>query len=652
LPALRRAALWLTLGWLLANRVLGAESVAPSDAPAVVRQSFILALQRVRVHQPDLTDPASLQSYVIHDYLVAARLRRDLALRADDRLDAAIDTFLRTHDGEPVARALRHDWLASLAQRSRWDWFLPRSVDAVDPQFICDRLKGRLDTQDTAGLAADALARWILPQKQPPECAAVFAWLRTHGLLTAALAESRTRAALSADNARLAREFAADMPVAHAAPLLLWSDLLDSPKSALSRLAAHPSLPVEPEALAAGFDKLARSDFQDAYSLLPKLLARENLSASLRGRLRRSAALGAAYDRDARAPAAFDTLGPDELDLLAQEWRARAAIWSGDYAKVLQCIEQMPQSLAAQPRWRYWRARAVAATTGEDAAAPLYAEIAGMRDYYGYLAADRLDRDYDLNVHPAPDDPAVQATLAATPGLLRAHALFDCDMTDDAIAEWTSVLGGSDAATKVQAAHLAAQWGWYSESISMLAQAGEFDEVPLRYPRPYLGAVADGAKRAQLPADWILAIMRQESLFRKDAVSRADARGAMQMLPSTAIAVARRWHMDPPGRDSLFDPAVAIPLGAVYLRELLDRYHEQLALTFAAYNAGPAAVARWLPPRSVDADVWIENIPFNETRGYVQHLLEHIVAFAAMRGAEPPRLNILLAPVEPPQPFL
>jgi soluble lytic murein transglycosylase len=88
------------------------------------------------------------------------------------------------------------------------------------------------------------------------------------------------------------------------------------------------------------------------------------------------------------------------------------------------------------------------------------------------------------------------------------------------------------------------------------------------------------------------------------------------------------------------------------LRELLDRYGEQLGLSLAAYNAGSTAVARWLPPAAMDPDIWIENIPYNETRGYVQHILEHIVAFASVRGAEAPRLEVLLSEVEPATPLL
>jgi len=278
-------------------------------------------------------------------------------------------------------------------------------------------------------------------------------------------------------------------------------------------LATHPLLTVEPEALAAGFDKLSRTEPAFALDLLPRLLAREGLDAALQDRLERSAALGAAYDRDPRALAAFEELAPTAVDNQVQEWRVRAALWKGDYVHVLAWIEQMPPSLSAQPRWRYWRARAVAATMGDEAAMPMFGEIAGLRDYYGYLAADRLKRPYNLNVRPSPLDAAALSTLSSLAGMIRAHALFDCDMTDEATSEWTAALDGADTGLKVQAALLASRWSWYAQAITTLAQTGEFDDVTLRYPRPYLDAVSQAGKLAQLPQDWILAVMRQESLF-------------------------------------------------------------------------------------------------------------------------------------------
>jgi soluble lytic murein transglycosylase len=622
-----------------------AASTVDQDA---VRQAFMAAMQRIRLQQPDTADSPGIQAYVLHDYLVAARLRRDLLQRPGNDLDAAIDDFLQAHAGQPVSRGLKRDWLSNLADRRRWELFLPRSADATDASLICDRLEGRLATGDTAGLGAAVLLRWSLPQKPPAECNDIFAWLHLQGLITPALAEARARAALSADNPRLAREFAVDVPVARTAALLQWSDLLETPKAALTVLAMHPALEVEAEAFAAGFDKLAHGDSGAALDLLPLLLARPDVTPTLQMRLQRSAALGAAYDHDPRAMSAFERLPTvDALDTQVLEWRVRAALWGGDYDRAGAWIEGMPQSLATQPRWRYWHARMAAAAAGTAAAAPLYAEVAGLRDYYGYLAADRLHRSYDLNARSSPDDMAQQNALASQPGLIRARELIACDMADEAAAEWTAVLGNASPSTKVQAAHLAARWGWYHESIAALAQAGEFDDVRLRYPRPYADAVAEASALAGVPADWILSVMRQESLFRKDAVSRADAYGLMQMLPVTAAAVARRWHLPVPRKESLFDPNIAVPLGAAYLRELLDRHAGALALALAAYNAGPSPLARWMPATEMEADVWIENIPYNETRAYIEHILEHIVAFAWVRDAEPPRLEVLLPNVTP-----
>ncbi|HWJ36123.1 MAG TPA: transglycosylase SLT domain-containing protein [Steroidobacteraceae bacterium] len=642
---LRTAAFLL---FFTASRVLPADV---SSGPAVqdaIRQDFMAAMQRVHQRGPEAPDPPSLEAFVLHDYLVAARLRRDLAANPGEDLDIAIDAFVRSHVGQPVAHAVRREWLSSLAERKKWDWYLPRSTDTAEPQLICDRLAGRLATGDTAGLAQEALARWSLPQKHPDECNGIFAWLRAQGLLTPALAEDRTRAALVADNARLAREFVPDVPAARAAPLLQWIQLLEAPKAAIAILAIDPTAPVDGDALLAGFNRLSFSDWTAASTLLPSLLQRPDMTPALQGRLQRAAALGAAYSRSPSAVAALSLLATDATDVQVHEWRVRAALWAGDFAKALEWIKEMPPALAAQPRWRYWHARAVAATAGAAAAEPLYAEIAGMRDYYGYLAADRLHQNYNLNIHLSPDDAESQAALAAEPALARAHELFACDLADDAAAEWAMAIGTAKPAVKIQAAHLASHWGWYAQTIATLAQAGEWDDVPLRYPRPYAQMVADASKETQVAGDWILAIMRQESLFRKDAVSRADARGLMQMQPATAAAVARRWHLAPPNRESLFDPPVAVRLGAMYVRELLDRYRGQLDQSLAAYNAGPQSVARWLPANPVDADVWIENIPYTETRGYVQHILEHIVAFAAMRNAEPPRLSVLLPKVDPP----
>jgi len=685
---------------LVAVPLLVGGKSAPKINEAAVQAEFKAAIQRIRQHQPDQPDSPALKSYAIYDYLLVARFRRDLEQKPGDDVDTAINAFLEAHAGEPIARNLRNDWLISLASRRKWDWFMPRATDVSTPALICARLQGKIaaladvpGAQGTAAvqtagavaagqaahgaaaqtsspgsgagaqassnapgavaqanataqaIAAEALTRWSMAQKQPPECDPVFAWLRQQNVITPDLAEARTRAALAADNAKLAREFVVDVPPDRAAPLLQWAQLLDSSKAALTTLASTPMTPVEPAALAAGFDHLARADSTTALALLPKLLARPDMTPVMQTKLQRIAAMGAAFGRDSAAIAAFDLLPESSVDNDVREWRVRAALWAGDYQKALAWIDTMPPTQLSQPRWRYWRARSIAATQGSEAAAPLYAELAELRDFYGYLAADRIHHGYVLNAKASFNDETLQKAMAAQPGLIRAHALFDCGLDDEAMLEWAVVFGSADNALKLQAAHLAARWGWYSQSIVTLAQVGEFDDVRLRYPRPFTSAVAEASKLTQVPQDWILAVMRQESLFRDDAVSRAGARGLMQMTPNTAIAVAKRWHLPVPDNGT-FDPPMDVQRGAAHLRDLLDKYG-QLGLTLAAYNAGAIPVARWAPTRTMDADVWIENIPYGETRNYVQRIVEHIVAFAWVRDAEPPRLATLLPEITP-----
>jgi soluble lytic murein transglycosylase len=100
-----------------------------------------------------------------------------------------------------------------------------------------------------------------------------------------------------------------------------------------------------------------------------------------------------------------------------------------------------------------------------------------------------------------------------------------------------------------------------------------------------------------------------------------------QVLPGTARQIARAWQQPVPAAGELLDPAVNITLGAAHLRDLLNRYGQQTIVALAGYNAGERAVERWLPTEPIDADIWTENIPYNETREYVQRVLWHSVVF-------------------------
>ena len=144
----------------------------------------------------------------------------------------------------------------------------------------------------------------------------------------------------------LAREFIAEIPAQRAAPLMQWLQLLEAPRPSLNLLAMNPQLAVEPDALVSGFTHLSYGDSLDASTLLPLLLARPDMTPGLQGRLRRAAALGAAYGRQPGAVAAFSLLPPEVVDAQVQEWRVRAALWAGAYGQG----PAMDRADARQPR--------------------------------------------------------------------------------------------------------------------------------------------------------------------------------------------------------------------------------------------------------------------------------------------------------------
>ena len=122
----------------------------------------------------------------------------------------------------------------------------------------------------------------------------------------------------------------------------------------------------------------------------------------------------------------------------------------------------------------------------------------------------------------------------------------------------------------------------------------------------------------------------------------------MQLLPETARRTAKSWGLPAPSSSSLVIPSVNVPLGSAYLRSMLDRWDGQAPFAIASYNAGPGAVKRWLPAAPMETDVWVENIPYNETRTYVQRVSWHRVVFGWIDERKPRDFSAWLGTVQRP----
>lgn len=616
------------------------------DDNASARAEFKAAIMRANAGEISSVDSRALSSYVLYPYLVAARLQREVRTAPGNDADARVQKFLASYSNWPFARDLKKAWLQSFMQRQDWTGFVNAySPDVADDSLRCQQLFARSKMGDDPALREDALKVWMTGQKMPQACTPVFDWMRQQGWLTAALAEQRARLALVAGNADIAESMAQMMAPERAQAILRWARLIRSPRDELSALIADPKAPVEADALLDGYSRLARSKPDIALQFYKPLLEAEMLQGEAAVPYTTALALGLAWDRE---PDAVDYFGrlPETADARVQEWRIRAALWNRKWDQAREWMARMPKALATQDRWTYWRARILEKKKATQAqAVSLYQGLSLQNNIYGAMAAWRLGRAHTPTPQPLLPDAAVQASLQSNEGIIRARELHLAEFEPWAMAEWRKALEDATPATRLQAGILASKWGWHSQAIPTLATAAAFDDFDLTYPLAYEPQVKKAQELTGISPAWINAVMRQESLFNAEAVSSANAYGLMQLLLPTARGVAKRWKLPAPTQESLFEPVTNLQLGAAYLSELRDKSGGNLLLALGAYNAGPNAVARWLPDQPMDADIWVENIPYNETRAYIQKILWHITVFSWKETGEAQNLSAVLTPI-------
>jgi soluble lytic murein transglycosylase len=300
--------------------------------------------------------------------------------------------------------------------------------------------------------------------------------------------------------------------------------------------------------------------------------------------------------------ASFATL-PDSITQ-ANFWLGRAEIARGDYA-------------------------AADAAYGRAAQFPLV--------YYGQLARAELGLT-GLPVRPLPDGPLVPTTQGTE--MLRTVSLL-ADQDAPGLAGILLRQFGTTATApgdRIAAARMAERIGLHNVTIA-IADAAERSGMPMDEYSFTRAGLPSGARYAAERAA-VFAVARQESLFQRDAVSHAGARGLMQLMPGTAREVAGQLGLTYTASRLTADPSYNVLLGSTYLNTQLDRYDGSLLLAAAAYNAGPGNANRWLtrfgdPRAGADPVVWVERIPFTETRKYVQRVLGNYMVYRHLLGEQP-----------------
>jgi soluble lytic murein transglycosylase len=371
---------------------------------------------------------------------------------------------------------------------------------------------------------------------------------------------------------------------------------------------------------------------------------------------------GQRFEDAVKAFTLFDQRHPSSRRRDEGMWfRSLALLRLERYAEAREALEKLVASFPRSslvPQARYWIARSQelgGASVDTSAAAYQGVVAVAPASFYALLAGERL-RALGRPVPPAFPEPPKQLTVERPPDLELAVALSKAGLFPDAAEEVQSRASRiHSSAQALPFVHALMSMGEYGYAYSIAARHlwgrafGERapDALAAFYPKAFATAVEAAASRVEVEPYLVWAIMRRESAFRPEVASSANARGLMQIIPPTGTAIAEKLSEPRPNPADLFAPDLNIRYGAWYLSQLMKRFSHPV-LAAAAYNAGPKATAKWAKEKgSLPLDLFVEEIPFRETRGYVKQVVADLYLYRTFYGggaALPPLAMTVPAP--------
>ena len=592
------------------------------------------------------TERQLLQDYVLWPDLRAAYLRRKLGKTPTAEIEAFLQKFGTLRPG----RDLRYRYALNLAKKSDFDGFQQMYQSFYQGQEIakldCLSLQADLKAGHKERVAVRAMRLWLVGNSQVNECDPVFDYLKKQQLLGTAEHRERFQIAIEARSFSLARWLAKKIDKPHQDEAAEWISAQNNPEDYLNNHRRHGDSETAHKQLAYAAERLTFRDPELARATWQRVSQAHRFETELKVATDRHIALWTARDNLPGAHELLARLPGEAQDDEVVRWRARTSLRSSEWQQLLSDIAALSKQERDSDEWRYRHAIALK-RSGQDAdALEALRSVSQERSYYGFLAADKLGEEYALgHADIGADEQAIQ-TLASRPDVIRARELFFVGLDSRGRSEWDQVVRTLSADEKLQAAILADRWGWHSRAIATVASVGEYDDLSIRYPLPFKSEFEASASKASISPTWAYGIARSESLFMRDVRSSAGAIGLMQLLPTTGRRVAKALRLRYSGLKTLTDPESNIRLGTRYLGDMEERYGGNRVLATAAYNAGPHRVDRWLPESgSIDARIWIENIPFNETRKYVKRVLSAQTIFHWRLTGQIRRLSTEMPPV-------
>ena len=578
----------------------------------------------------------------------------EMRVRLDTASESDILGFLNKYNGSYYEDRLRNDWLLQLGKRRDWPTLAAqhRSYRMKDDKEVscyalaADAILSKLD------VSAEAKRLWYAQKDADDGCTYLADHLHSGRKINGLDLWRKARIAMDANKAKAAKD-AVDIEAPRLSEQV--SLIFNDPAKYLDkRILAITKNRKELAVLA--LIRLAATDPDKAASLLDK---RWGLMLTPEEKHWTWAVIGkqAAQKLQDNASSYFAKVHKDSDlndDLLG--WKIRAALRTGQWGQVLSATEALSADSRNDPAWVYWRARALAATATSDVhkqeAQQLLRGIASVKGFYEQLALEELGQSIAVPERPAALTSLEKGQAQANPGLQRALYAIQLGLRAEGNREWNystnlHTPGGMNDRELLAAADLACQRQVWDRCINTSDRTKAVVDFEQRFPMPLREIVLRRSQAIGMDPAYVYGLIRQESRFVMDARSHVGASGLMQVMPATAKWTAKKIGLTGFTPEQITDKETNVAIGTGYLKLVLDDFAGSMPMAAAAYNAGPSRPRNWRNGPVIEAAIWAENIPFQETRDYVKKVLSNTTNYAAIITGKPQSLKARLGMVGP-----
>ncbi|WP_428654582.1 murein transglycosylase [Photobacterium satsumensis] len=577
-----------------------------------------------------------LDDYPLTPYLDYREFIQTLYAKSPSEVEA----FIEQYAALPFSTTVKDRYLTHLATTERWQNFV--DVQPLPPRSQVLRChyyyaQSKLGNKDVAWQGAKTL--WLTGKSTHDACDPLLNTWQKAGKRTDALILDRMllvyaeghRARLNYLNKQLgAKSKQSGKSVI---------DLYDKPQGVAAFSKRSKVTPLNQNLTVLAYKKLVRSDVKEAVKQYHKTVQGQHFEEAKRQSLADYTASRLMATDDESLQKWRDKALAKTANVSLLERRIRQAMREDKWDEVEVWVNRLPDKAKQSTRWTFWQARLAEREGNKELAAEKYNQIIGQRDFYSAAAATVLGKPITYPIKTVGDSRVELKEYEQT--LDRVKELIATDKLLAANREWHYLLRGLDNDQIVALAAYAATNKWHHLAVQATISGQLWDYVELRFPIAHKWWFDFFSKKRELPVTTMMALARQESALNIEAVSPVGARGLMQLMPATAKETAKKLGRNYEGKSSLFDPGVNIRLGSGYLKMMLEQYDNNRIFAFAAYNAGPSRVTRWRKGTDGRLDVYafIEAIPFNETRGYVQNLLMFEIYYGDLTQSQVPLLT-------------